>query len=145
MIPPPEFRLNVGVYLSEEQLAELGEILRDFGFPNASITPIIGGPGGWTAIEIVVLGPMAAFFIALASEAGKDAYHGLKALLARLWAIEDREEDDLTISDEANNLLFLSKGIPDEAIEKLTRLDWENIRSKRIVWDAEQREWRTGK
>lgn len=96
---------------------------------------------GWV-VTITLAAPLAAFFTAVGSEAGKDAYAAFRTWFRRQKL---RTVDSGTVilqgSDELEVVLEL--GVPEEALEALRGLDWPHMSSGPIVWDDQTRRWRS--
>ncbi|MGW3013843.1 hypothetical protein ACWC9R_34185 [Streptomyces sp. NPDC001219] len=124
-----------------------------YGFPNP------GSPGSAEVI-ITAVGTAAVlpFMQALATQAGNRAFEAARQLVAR-WVrdpgsatppVVDRGET-LTVIDEGDGRLTFEvpSGLPDVALEALTRVDLEALAAPSrdggrvlILWDPRSREWR---
>jgi hypothetical protein len=130
-----------------EEVAAVQEALASFGF---SVTvrpeyPLTGGPPtdlSW-AVFIALGVPLTAFFTALGSAAGTDAYAALKE-----WVERVRDARRLTSGrgeiriHDAHTSMVIPADIPDEAIDALRDVDWAGLRGGHLVWVEEQQVWR---
>ncbi len=132
-----------------------------------AIIPPQGEGAHW--LVLIAIAP-AAFLKAFFSEAGKDAWHGLKRLLHDLRAARggDRagsgdivaradtpSRDDSDAVEHVAALLgwveppdaiitlSLSADLPDEALQALFELDLSEYGADYLFWDKERRQWRT--
>jgi hypothetical protein len=110
---------------------------------NPHPLPVGGGavePSVWV---IGVATPIAAFFTALASEAGKDAWRKLKDLLEDLRSPAGEDVDVLTIKIWiGGKVIVIPEDMPDEAYEELMQLVASGEGSEGPKWDPEARKWR---
>lgn len=105
--------------------------------------PVGGGavePSIWV---IGVVAPIAAFFTALASEAGKDAWRKLKDLLEDLRRPVGNDVEVLTIKIWiGGKVIAIPEELPDEACEELVQLVASGEGSQGLRWDPDARKWR---
>jgi hypothetical protein len=106
--------------------------------------PAGGGPGSspdiWT---IGAAAPIAAFFAAIASEVGKDAWRKLKDLIEDLRNPADGAGDVIQIwIKPEEGIILIPEGLPDEAYEELVRRVVSGEDANGLSWDPDAGEWR---
>jgi hypothetical protein len=93
-------------------------------------------------IYVTILVPVAEFFRAFAAEAGKDAYAAVKTWAKDVMAAR-RESGDgsVDLRDPEGTTLILSTHFPEEALDALSEIDWDDVRGGYLLWDAEKERW----
>ncbi|WP_329182214.1 hypothetical protein OG754_40420 (plasmid) [Streptomyces decoyicus] len=121
-----------------------------YGFPGPAVTEVV-----ITAVGTAAVLP---FMQALATQAGNSAFEAARRLVAR-WVRDPGsgtppvvdEGESLRVIDEGDGRLTFEvpSGLPDEALEALTRVNLEALAAPSrdaekvlIRWDPEGREWR---
>lgn len=108
--------------------------------------PSGGGGGGGGPSEIWMIGavaPIAAFFTAIASEAGKDAWRRLKALLNDLHNPSADTGEVIRVEIKpGDGVILIPADLPDEAYDELVRRVASGEDAKGLQWDPDAREWR---
>ncbi|MGY5129150.1 hypothetical protein [Streptomyces nigrescens] len=141
----------------DETEGEKGQLLGDgyvgtdgYGFPASAFTEVV-----ITAVGTAAVLP---FMQALATQAGNRAFEAARQLVAR-WVrdpgsgtppVVDEGESLRVIDDGDGRLTFeVPSGLPDEALEALTRVNLEALAAPSrdagkvlIRWDPAGREWR---
>jgi hypothetical protein len=104
--------------------------------------PHVGEALPWI-ISITLAAPVAAFFAAIGSEAGKDAYLALKEWLRGIAAISHPAVyGHVEIEDpEGTKFDLRPKALPDEAFTGLLELDWSKLSGGELVWAEEEKRW----
>jgi hypothetical protein len=100
-----------------------------------------GGLIGWV-VTITLAAPLAAFFTAVGSEAGKDAYAAFRTWFSR-QRLRTADSGAVIIQGSDERELVVELGVPEEALEELRKLDWSDMPSGAIVWDHQTRRWRS--
>jgi hypothetical protein len=136
----------VEVTASAEELAAVEGVFARAGFrvKGEAGLPPSGGPPvpvDWM-LQVTLAVPIAAFFAAFASEAGKDAYGAVKAWLKDLQATRGTSGRVILWDAEDTTLAFGDGPIPDEALDALGSTDWGSLKGRYIAWDGERGEWR---
>lgn len=88
-------------------------------------------------VYVTLAVPIASFFAAFGSEAGKDAYAAVK-----VWAkatYDARKASGLgrghiSLVDPADTELVLGSDWPDEALDALAKIDWDQAEGGYLVW-----------
>lgn len=151
---------------NEARVGAIEDVMARNGFAGPCFAHLHAqGEGIW----IVLIGlPPAAFLQALAAEAGKDAWKAVKRIFGELrYALDEGEdshgqiyirEGGLTRDEwEASGRKALLPGLPepgehppqividsilpDEAIEALFEIDYDELWHSSFDWDQEKREW----
>ncbi len=91
-------------------------------------------------IEVVLLVPIAVFLQTIASEAAKDVYPLVKEWVKDVWATARSGVGDEGGVGESS--VLLAERLPDEAIEALTEVDWDQFQGGWLHWDDDARRWR---
>jgi hypothetical protein len=100
-----------------------------------------GGAVAWI-VTVTVASPVAAFFTAFASEAGKDAYATFRSWFRRQrYGTADSAEVIVRGTDDREVVLELS--LSEEALDALRELDWSRMPTGTMVWDRRTRKWRS--
>jgi hypothetical protein len=87
-------------------------------------------------VYVTLAVPIASFFAAFGSEAGKDAHAAVKAWAKAMY--EARKESGLgqghiSLVDPSNELVLASEW-PDEALDALAEIDWAQVEGGYLVW-----------
>jgi hypothetical protein len=132
---------------SEHELRAVDAAFRDAGFEVQSAAAV-----GRKSAEVldwvlyVTLGaPIAAFFTAMASEAGKDSYSALNRWAKSIWEARrgaGTRSGSIVLRDSDHTNLVLSSRLPDEALDALERLNWDEVRGDYLVWNEAEGAWR---
>jgi hypothetical protein len=99
-------------------------------------------------IEVVLLVPIAVFLQTIASEAAKDVYPLVKEWVKDVWATarsgvgDEGGVGELELFDPDESSVLLAERLPDEAIEALTEVDWDQFQGGWLHWDDDARRWR---
>jgi hypothetical protein len=131
---------------SRDQVRAVAEAFARAGF-EVEVEPDYGrralGDLPWV-VYVPLAVPISAFFTAFASEAGKDAYAVVKSWVHDVWearAGAGNGEGSVHLADPDASNLILSNSLPDEALDALRDLDWDELGGGYIVWNAVRREW----
>jgi hypothetical protein len=100
-----------------------------------------GGVVGWV-VTITLAAPLAAFFTAVGSEAGKEAYAAFRTWFRR-QKLRTADSGAVILQGSDEQEVVLELGVPEEALAALRELDWPNMLSGPIVWDHGTRRWRS--
>jgi hypothetical protein len=93
-------------------------------------------------IYVTILVPVAEFFRAFATDAGKDAYAAVKAWAQDVMAARRESRDgSVDLTDPEGTDLILSTHFPDEALDALAEIDWDEVRGGYLLWDVETGRW----
>ena len=106
------------------------EVAADYGRRSGGVLPWI--------ITVVVTTPVVAFFAAIGTAAGQDTYAAVKKWAKDMWASRTNSPASrgfLEIEDTENTRVILASDLPDEALDALVRLDWEEHRGEYLIWD----------
>ena len=130
-----------------EHVAATQEVFARWGFrvePRPEY-PLTGGPATeilW-AVYVVAAVPLASFFHALASEAGKDAYAAMKDWVKDVTEARRAAGGSgvILIFDSADVQLRIPSPISDEALDRLHDVDLQQAAGGFISWDEERNEW----
>ena len=102
----------------------------------------------WVVL-VILLSPIKPFFDAFSAKAGEraadDAYDGLKQLLRDIRLARSGAgtgEGSIRISDPERTNVELPSPLPDEAVEALRDIDWNEVRGAWLVWDPQRKTWR---
>ena len=124
----------------EEAFARAGfrvAVAADYERRGADVLP-------WVVL-VILESPIKPFFDAFAAKAGEDAYDGLKQLLRDIRTARSGAgtgEGSIHIfSDSERTNVVLSSPLPDEAVEGLRDLDWNEVRGDWLVWDPQRKTW----
>ena len=129
---------------TDDERAAVEEAFRRVGFDVRATDTVeyrSSGPVPWI-VMVTLATPIAAFFHAFAAEAGKDAYAAVKQWVRDLWdARATAGEGAVRLHDAQRSTLVLSTRIPDEALDALSRVDWEAVSGDYLTWDEARGEW----
>ena len=115
------------------------DVTRDLPLRSAFV-----GDAGWL-VDVSLAAPVAAFFASFGTEAGKDAYSAVKDWVRVVWSARrgwSRGEGELVLSDPNGTELELSSSIPDEALDALREIDWDQQSGAYLAWDFDHGKWR---
>lgn len=124
----------------EEAFARAGfrvAVAADYERKGADLLP-------WVVL-IILENPIKPFIDAFAAKAGEDAYDGLKQLLRDIRTARSGAgtgEGTIRISDPERTNVELPSPLPDEAVEALRDIDWNDVRGAWLVWDPQRKTWR---
>ena len=95
-------------------------------------------------VHVTLAVPFVAFFAKFGSEAGKDAYAAVKAWAKAMF--EARKESGLgrgaiSVVDLNGTELVLASDWPDEALDALAEMDWDQVEGGYLVWNEAEGEW----
>jgi hypothetical protein len=96
-------------------------------------------------VHITLAAPIAAFFVAFGTEAGKDAYGAVKEWAKDVYRTRRNSgtgQGSITLEDPDQTELVLHSSIPDDALDGLRELDWDQLRGGYLLWDEQRQEWR---
>ena len=90
--------------------------------------------------------PVGAFFTALATAAGRDAWKSLKQLVGRIYEARRQSpvpEGAVLLQDpDVHEDLVLQEDLPDQAWELVVKIDLRKTPSGQLRWDKTKIEWR---
>ena len=94
-------------------------------------------------VYITLAVPIVAFFNAFGGEAGKDAYAAVKTWAKAMY--EARKQSGLgrghiSVVDPAGTELVLASDWPDDALDALVEIDWDQVEGGYLIWY--EGEWR---
>jgi hypothetical protein len=126
---------------------EVKQILSDFGLDGTvrpSLFRMSEGDLPW--VVIIEFGvPVSAFFTALATAAGTEAWRALRDFVGRI-ATARREsmkrEGNITISGIRHGKLNIDDSLPDEAFVQLLEEQLDEVEEGYLVWDPDVGHWR---
>jgi hypothetical protein len=104
-------------------------------------TVTAGGIVGWV-VTITLAAPLGAFFAAVGSEAGKDAYAAFRTWFRR-QKLRTADSGAVVFKGSDGCELVAELGVPEEALDALRGLDWSSMPNGTIVWDHRTRRWRS--
>jgi hypothetical protein len=113
------------------------EVVADYGRRSMDLLP-------WVVL-VDLLVPVRPFFNAFFTEAGKDAYASVKKWLRDVSAARagaGTGEGAIQLRDPEHTNVILPSALPDEAIDALRDLDWDEVRGDYLVWDGQRKIWR---
>jgi hypothetical protein len=100
-------------------------------------------------IYITLVAPVASFFTAFGSaigtEAGQDAYRAVKRWVMDVFEARrdsGNGQGSIVLRDLDHTNLVLHTAYPDEALDALRKVDWDELRGGYLVWDEQRRVWR---
>lgn len=135
---------------SGREIARLEAAVRDVGFSVRAIRARhptqdqhhVGEALPWI-VSITLAAPIASFFAAIGSEAGKDAYIALKEWLRNVAGISHPAVyGHVEIVDaEGTNVDLRPKALSDEAFAGLLQIDWSQLRGCTLVWSEDDKKW----
>lgn len=134
------------VEASPAELHAIDEAFRRIGVDVSSLPAYEMRSAGslpWV-VHITLAAPIAAFFTAVATEAGKDTYALVKQWVRDLLAARaesTRPTGSITVVDTDATTVVVSAGLSDEAIDALSALDWSAVRGDYLIWDEETAAW----
>lgn len=107
-----------------------------YGRRSADVLPWI--------VQVDLLLPVKVFLLAVVGAAGTDAYSGVKK-----WVKDVRSaragagtgEGSIQIRDPDHTTVILPTTLPDEGVDALRDLDWDEMRSGYLVWDPDRKVW----
>jgi hypothetical protein len=138
-----EVSLDVRASPGEVRLVE--EAFTRAGFQveaNPKVNSRGAGVPPWL-VYVTIAVPVADFFRAFASEAGRDAYAAVKAWANDVMAAR-RESGDgsIRLDDSDGTTLILHTSFPDEALDALAEIDWSEMTGGGyLLWGAETGRW----
>ncbi len=136
---PPEHPAAV-----KEAFARAGlevEVDPSYGRRSGEVLP-------WIVLVVVGLplkGFLEGFGKGFGEAAGRDSYEALKAWRNDVSSARSGAgtgEGSIQISDPEHSNVILSSALPDEAIDALRDLDWNEHRGDYLVWDGTRKIWR---
>jgi hypothetical protein len=95
-------------------------------------------------VHITLAAPIAAFFAAVGSEAGKDTYAAVKAWIKDMWEARrdsGNGEGSMNLEDPERSHLILPTRLPDRALDALAEIVWDEARGDYLVWDDALGQW----
>jgi hypothetical protein len=132
-------------YARPKEIAAIEAAFRDAGF-NVRVNAnrevrTAGGLVPWV-VAVSLATPITAFFTALGTQAGKDAYPVLKTWVTAIWkARRSSDGGSIDLEDPDGTRLILDDRIPDRAVDALAEVDWDAKRGHYLVWDDDRDEW----
>jgi hypothetical protein len=100
-------------------------------------------------VAVVLTTPITAFFAAFGTAAGaaagQDAYTAVKEWVKDVWASRSSSPAGrgyLEIEDSDNTRVILSSDTPEQALDALVSMDFEERRGEYLTWDDESGTWR---
>ena len=138
--------MNIDILLDSDandaEVAAVKAVLAEEGI-NGSIeaTWSIRGLGEypWVIFLLVALRP---FYKSFLSEAGKDAYQGLRRLICKLFRARRDSNGTIEVCDDNTEThIFLADDLPEEAYRQLTQKGLEQLKGGYWIWDSNLEEW----
>jgi hypothetical protein len=103
---------------------------------RAALARRSGGVLPWI-VYITLAVPIVAFFNAFAGEAGKDAYGAVKAWAKAMYEARKQSglgRGEISIVDPAGTELVLASDWPDDALDALAEIDWDQVEGGYLIW-----------
>jgi hypothetical protein len=100
-----------------------------------------GGVVGWI-VTVTLASPVAAFFTAFGSEAGKDAYAAFRSWFRR-QRYGSADSVEVIVKGTDDHEVVLDLDLPEEALDALRELEWSQMTTGTMVWDRRARCWRS--
>jgi hypothetical protein len=125
---------------SREEMTAVADACRSVGLEARVQTenPLAGDPHIWILFVTV---PIDAFFAALATELGKDAYKKLKGFAAKLRGSHRGEEGVIRLRDVSRRVeILLEADVPDIAFEQLVQ-EHEQLRTGSYRFSSRTKRW----
>jgi hypothetical protein len=124
-----------------DQLESVEQVLRSFGIEPQVEADYVRKSLGELPFIVYVLMPIVGGFLAAL---GSDIYQATKRLLSDLQAAHDGRRGELVVDDrEAGTRIVLGTELPDDALQALAALDWDQLEGGHLVWDAQDQRWRS--
>lgn len=102
------------------------------------------GAGAFPWVVMISV-PATAFFTAIASETGKDAYKALERLVGRIYKAR-KAAGEFTgsvtfVDEETGTWINLPPDLPDDARRALGEIEWNSLPSAVLRWDRDRGRW----
>lgn len=132
------------------ELAAVREVFQRAGF-EVDVQPVLirrsAGVLPWI-VSVTLTVPIAAWFTSFAVESGKlaaqDAHAAVKVFAKGVFAARHDAGSGrgaLDLEDPEGSQLILSSDLPDEALDALAGIDWDEARGGYLTWDTTERRW----
>ena len=138
--------MNIDILLdsnaSPSEVAAVEAIVREEGL-HGSIE------AGWSSrgLEqdpwvIFLLFPIGIFVKGFLTDAGKDAYQGIRRLTSRLFGARRNSNGCVEVwDDHTSTHIILTSNLPEEAYTQLAQIGLEQLRGGYWTWDSDSKEW----
>ena len=143
--------MNIDILLdsgaSDSEVAAVMDVAREEGI-NGSVEATLSGRSSgefpWTIILLASIGSFfSAFFAAVGTGAGRDAYQGIRRLTARLFGARRNLNGSVVLSDDNTRThIVLIADLPEEAYRQLAQKGLGQLLGGYWTWNPDLKEWK---